>query len=441
MAVFEGAVRPDDVAAVTGHPDPLEVLCRLAEGSLLVAHTSGSHGRFGMLRTIRDRAAHLLAERGRVGELTRRHARHVAGALAEADRDLRGPGESEARARIEELLDEARSAQAWAARHDLALALRLCGSLYLFGQSGLRDELLGWSAGLADRVDESGGRDGALVLTAAAQRAVNAGDLPAALDLARRAVALSDDGGTRALACELVSDVHLFSGRLDDARSSARAGLAAAEEAGDAHGVVASLVNLALVASYGGDHAGAQRVLAAAPADPALSPSDRAWLRYSEGEVVLDRDPDRALAALDDAATLAGAVGNRYLSGVARVSATSLRARVGDPEPALRSFVEVIEHWRGRGDQPHQLTTLRNLVVLLQRLDAAPEVAELLGAVEGGEVAPTFGEEAARLDSARTWVVERLGAGEADRRAGTGRARTVDEAAEAALGWIATLRG
>ena len=177
-------------------------------------------------------------------------------------------------------------------------------------------------------------------------------------------------------------------------------------------------------------------MLAAEGRDLVLGPSDRAWLRYGEGEVVLDRDPARALAALDEAVALGDSVGNRYVSGVARVSATSLAARAGHVDTALRSFLEVIEHWRGQGDQPHQLTTLRNLVVLLQRLDLPVEAAELLGAVEGGDVAPTFGEEAARLQAARTWVTERLAPGEVERRLAVGAARTVDDAAVAALGWL-----
>jgi predicted ATPase/DNA-binding SARP family transcriptional activator len=437
LTTFEGPVDVADVAAVTGRPDPAEGLAALAERSLLVVDASGRRARFGMLRTIRDQAARLLPD-DRRGPLSHRHAHHVAEALAVADAGLRGPTELAAHARIDELLVEARAAQAWASRHDPALAARLTGALCLFGQSRRRDEVLSWSSSLIEQVGAgSVGPDGALALVAAAQRHVNRGDLGAGLALARRAVALAaPHPSAQAMAHEVVGDVLIFRGQLAEAEAEAHAGLAVARRSGDAHGEVANLVNLALAAAYGGDHERAGQVLLAAPDEAACSPSDRAWLRYALGEVALDRDPDRALGALDEAVALADAVGNRYVGGVARVSATSLRARCGDPASTLAAFASVIEHWRGEGGGPHQVTTLRNLVVLFQRLGDAAAAAELLGAVRPSPSSPTYGEEAARLDHARAWAVAELGPVEAERCSGTGAARTTDEAAVAALARI-----
>lgn len=441
MAVFDGAVRAADVSAVTGRSDAADLLERLALRSLVVVDTSGSHARFGMLRTVRDLIRQKLAGTARGDELARRHAGHVAGAVAEADRELRAPGEAGAHDRIEELLDEARAAQAWASSFAPGLAEELCGALLLFGQSRRRDEVLSWSTALASRIGpDRSGVSVAQVLTAAAQRAVDGGDLDAALDLARKAVAATTDPAVQALAHEVASDVHLFSGRLDEAARAGAAGLAAARSAGDLHGQVANLINVALAASYRGDHVVAADTLAQAPERSSLAPSDQAWLLYAQGEVVMDRDPLRALESLDAAVTLGSSVGNRYVSGVAMVSATSLRARAGERRTALETFASVIDHWRGQGNLPYQLTTLRNLVVLLQRMGAAPQAAELLGAVGDGSVAPTFGEEAERLDRARAWLHDQMSRDELRRLTARGAARTVDQAAVAALEWIADLR-
>lgn len=442
MAIFEDAVRPDDVAAVTGCADALDVLSRLAERSLLVVDVSGDQARFRMLHTIRDSARRLLAGSGRSGELSARHAEHVAATLAQANLDLRGMREPEAHARIEDLLVEARAAHTWAAQHNPALAQRLCGALFLFGQSRCRDEVLGWSDSLVSQLDRVvDGPSGALVLVAAAQRAVNRGDVATAMSLAEHAVGVASDtpgaSGAEAQAYEIVSDIHMFSGRLADAAQAARSELAAARRAGDPHCLTGSFLNMAISVAYGGDYEQAERLLAEAPDDEGFAPSDKAWLRYGRGEVILDRDPPRALAALDEAIVLSDSVGNRYVGGVARVSATSLRARADDPEAALGPFAAVINHWRGQGNGPLQATTLRNLVVLFHRLGAAPEVAQLLGSTQRGAVAPTFGDEARRLDEAREWATAQLGDTEAAHQVAVGGARGLEEAAIAALGWIA----
>lgn len=442
MSVFEGAIRAEDVAAVTGRRDPLDLLAHLAERSLLVAETSGQRSRFSMLRTIRDRARELATDAGRAPDLAARHAEHVTAVLVEADRELRTPHEKEADTRIRELLPDARAAYVWAIEHDAALAARLSGALLLFGQSRRRDEVLGWSSALVPRLDPSiDAHSRASVLSAAAQQTVDRGNVTLALDLAERAaqVAAGDQhaSSAEAMAYEIVSDIHLFAGRLAESIRAAEAGREAAERSGDPHTMCSNLLNIVMASAYGGDFDRADRVLSGVPDDAVLAPSDRAWVRYGRGEVILDRDPTRALALLDEAIALADSVGNAYVGGVARVSATSLRARAGDPEAALGPFAETINHWRAQSNSPFQATTLRNLVVLLQRLGAAPEVVELLGSTQSGSVSPTYGDEARRLADARGWAESQLGADEVERCFTAGAGRSLEEAAVLALEWIA----
>ncbi|MDQ3944281.1 MAG: transcriptional regulator, partial [Actinomycetota bacterium] len=316
---------------------------------------------------------------------------------------------------------------------DPPLAVRLSAALHLFAQSRLRDEPLAWAVAL---VDDLGAEPGSgLVLASAAQRSVNAGDLRQAQGLAERGASVAGSAVEALYALEVLADVHLYAGRLDQSSEAARRMLAAAEEVGDAHAAMSARANLALAAAYGGRFGEAEAALGGSwEAPPA--PSDHGWLAYAEGEVILDRDPVRALALLDRAVMLADSVGNRYLGGVARVSACSLRARVGDPGEAIGAFAAVIDHWRRQAARTHQLTTLRNLVGLLSRIGSARQAAQLLGAVENDRVAPTFGEEAARLAAARRWVMESLGHDEAGRCLAAGAALSLDDAALIALTWL-----
>ncbi|HEX2041312.1 MAG TPA: BTAD domain-containing putative transcriptional regulator [Acidimicrobiales bacterium] len=440
LSVFVGTADATDIAAVTGRSDVLEALCRLAERSLVVAHPDEPRARFGMLATIRAQAAQRLAVSGKEDVLRRRHAEHFAEVAASADRKLRTPDEGGAHGRLQGVVDELRAAHQWSRTRDLALAARVSSALHLFAQSRLRDEPLGWATALAaGSLDSVPGNVAAAVLASAAQRAVNTGHLGRARQLAERGIAAAGTAPERVYPLEVLADVHLYEGRLEASVAAAGEALAAGRQSADPHCLVASAVGLALPSAYAGRLDAAERALETEVDRRELAPSDRGWLAYAEGEVVLDRDPVRALAALDRAIALADAVGNRYLGGVARVSACSLRARAGDPDEALGAFTSVIEHWRRQSMLKHQLTTLRNLTVLLERIGALPEAAELLGTVQGDAVAPTYGEEAVRLAEIRARVVKVLGDTEGNRRLASGAARTIDDAAVVALDWLGRL--
>jgi tetratricopeptide (TPR) repeat protein len=173
--------------------------------------------------------------------------------------------------------------------------------------------------------------------------------------------------------------------------------------------------------------------------EASLSPSEQGWLAYTRGECILDRDPPAALAHLDRAIERADTAGNRYLAGVARVSASSLQARTGEPEAALAAFGRVVDHWRRETTVSFLVTTLRNLVVLLARLGAAEETAELAGALATDAAGPTYGDEAARLAAARAWAEDQLGAIRFAKHTTRGQARSVVEAGAVAAEWIERL--
>lgn len=439
LATFAGPVGVDDVGAVTGRstllgrPELLEALRQLAERCLVVVDTEAPRARYGMLSTIRTHAAGRLAGTPRGAQLARRHAEHLVAVAATADRELRSPAEGAAHTRFEELIDEFRIAHARIRSSDPPLACELSTALHLFAMSRQRDEPLSWAYELITGLD-TGSPRAAGPLASAAVRAATAGELIRAQELAERALAAAGSGPERVRPLEVLSDIHLYAGRLDASVAAARELLVVARATADAHGTVIATQNLACAQAYAGGPEQAEQVLRTErPPDAELAPSDLGWLAYAEGEVVLDRDPQRALPALDRAIALGDSVGNRFLAGAARLSACSLRSRCGDAAEALAAFAAVIDHWRRQGDLVHQLTTLRNLAVLLQRVDAAPEAAELLGAVDAATLSPTFGAEAARLTVVRDWVLTALGEAAAGRHLQAGATLDVAAAADVAL--------
>jgi hypothetical protein len=206
----------------------------------------------------------------------------------------------------------------------------------------------------------------------------------------------------------------------------------------DRHYLAIAFSGEVLSAAYGGPAMSDYEIKLARLTDGALSPSGRGWIEYTRGELCQAHDPHRALVHYSDALAAARSVHNRYIEGAAIVSACSLRARVGDPREALDAFAEAIRHWIRLASTAQQLTTLRNLAVLLQRLDAPEQLAELLGAVDRGNV-PTYGEEAGRLSAARAWAEKKLGPQRFEELSAVGAAQDVTAAASTALHLIEEL--
>jgi hypothetical protein len=131
---------------------------------------------------------------------------------------------------------------------------------------------------------------------------------------------------------------------------------------------------------------------------------------YLLGEVLLDHDPPRALSLLDDSLEHAAGVGNNFLLGVAGVSATTLRARHGDPQQALGRFPDLIDLWDRAGNWTQQWTMLRSLVATLVRLGRDEPAAVLYGALSASPTAaPVYGGDAERLARAVETMERRAG--------------------------------
>ncbi|HET6835344.1 MAG TPA: BTAD domain-containing putative transcriptional regulator [Acidimicrobiales bacterium] len=437
LSVFAGSFRPDDAVAVLGSPGVATTLRSLVDRSLVRIDRTGPGTRYALLQTVHDFASGRLASNGREPDLARRHALRFLEVAEHADRQLRTAEEATGLAQIEAAFADIRVAHRWARGHNPALAGRLSAALHLYAYRGLIDEPLRWAELTIQLVpDDDPTRP--VLLASAATRAINRGDLEEARAIAQRAVALAGSGPAAMPALEALGDACLYLGRLDESRAAAEELARRAEAVGDMHSHVLGRVNAALAPRYGGQAIGPEAIADLPARLSDLSPTSRAWIAYTNGELIGDRAPDTALAHYQEAIRLARSVDSRFAEGVALVSACALQARAGDVPGALAQFAEVIDHWAKLADNTHQLTTLRNLAVLLQRAGAPQAAAELLGALERDD--STYGEEAERLEAVREWARAQLGDDVFATHVASGRERDVTAAAAWALDVLADLR-
>ena len=202
--------------------------------------------------------------------------------------------------------------------------------------------------------------------------------------LAERALRSTDPEAV-AVALEALADIAMYQGDLSRCRSLGRRLQDVGGCAGDDHAVALGHVDEALALAYAGDPGAALDVLGRFEWS-GRAPSDQAWFHHAEGEAHARADPDPAVAAFEAAIELADGVGNRFLSGVARVSAASVYGRSADPDRALRAFPRLIADWQRRGNLTHLVTSLRNVTELFVRVGAHDAAAELFGALHGRDL-------------------------------------------------------
>lgn len=439
FSIFSGPVGADDLPAAIEADEPLVVVRDLAERSLVTVHADGgARARYGSLQTIRQFGRERLRAQDRTDVVSGRHARWFTDAAEAAAVAFDGVHELDAAVRIDTILDELRAAHTWACRNDLALAMRLSHALFQPAFQGLRLEIFEWSLALADVIspDDHGA---ARLYGEVALGLTLLGRIDEAHSWAERALACPGQEMHRQAAYGTLADIALYGGDLERSVVLARAHDELAERHGTQTERAYGKVSVALPLAYLGRD---EEAIATIPAQPpsAASPTALAWLAYGRGEVLLDRDHDSALGELDRAVALADSVGSHFLSGVAQISAASLRARTGDTEGAVGAMYLTIDRFTARGNATHLHTALRNLPTLLVRLDEWSGAAEMLGGLSAVSISPTYGDEAERLTAAERAVRSALDDDDFARAYRRGAARGLDETAGVALTLLDALR-
>ncbi|PSL04622.1 putative ATPase [Haloactinopolyspora alba] len=441
LAVFAGAVPLASVEAVCSaghlpHTAIAGLLGELVDKSMVVVQRDGEDVRYRLLDTMRDFGLRRLEDRGLADALRRAHAAHHVTLAETQARRSRGPEEPEAAEVITRAMDDLRAAHAWAvAAEDVDTALRLPAALADEVFFRLRDEVTTWArravalAGAGDHPAHAG------ALATAAWGATSRDECERAVREAQTSLAEVEPGGAVALlALGALGTAALYQGRLAEVLALTDRQEVPAVALDDDFRLTYAWVCRVLGHLYRGE---TEEAAAGVPqlrriAERSGSPTMRAFSRYCDGEVHLERDPDRATASLEEAVALARSVNNRLIEGVSLVCLASSQGRRGQVREALHAFRDVVVHWRQVGDHTHQLTAVRNLVELLAEMEADEPAAVLYGAVTSGDT-PTYGLEAQRLTRAWQRVEERLGHETADALAERGQRLGVRRVGDEAL--------
>ncbi len=419
VSVFAGSFRLADVeallagvpSAASGPGDLVADLASLIEQSMITR--TADTGTSLVLETLRTYGRERLAAGPRGDAVARAHAELYARIAEDGFPDLYGPSHLAQLARLEAAMEELRTAFWWSVPRDLPLAGRLVGNLAVLVEHKLVGEVAGWADQLIAAAGGHGPQPSARVFAVAASGQRFGGNLGRAATLARQARDLAGDDVPGAVyAISMLSETDFFAGDLDAVPRHRDDAQARAGDDPRVRPMLAMLDGAVLLAEgYGGEVTAAARArdlqaLAHRHGWPVVA----AWATYVRGELLRDRDPEQADGLLEEALRQARDLDERYLYGVALVSAASIRSRHGDPEQARQLFVEVVRHWRGQGNWTHQWTTLRNVLDLWVRTGRTEPAAVLAEALlDSGRAATGYGADAARLTDSAAALARELG--------------------------------
>ena len=407
LSVFAGTFDLATAEAVCDVADVPGRVVDLVDRSLVHRVSDGGPARFHLLETVRTFTAARLATSDAHRRTVERFVRAHVELAERIDQGLRGPDEGAWADVLDRQLPNLEAAHGHAQQlGDVDAVVRIAVAPYLVVYHRLRADVGVWAERalpMAQRVDHP------LTPAVAAVVALNRlyrGDLDGVADLLRDP---PDDPVARH-AHEVLGDLHLYRGELDAGLAHFRTAEDLARRVGDDFTVLHSRMSQSMIIGYLGHLDEGLELIDAVRREASATrvPMVAAWCDFTEGELLAESQPQRALELVDRMVEVADRAGWRMGAGVARLTASSLRARVADPADAVPGFERLIRHWDRVGDETHQWTTLRNLIELLTRLGAHAPAARLLGAVSTA-TRPTFGPERRRLEEARDAMRARLG--------------------------------
>ena len=438
LSVFAGTFDLEAAEAVCDVADVAGGVIDLVDRSLVHRAPDDGRARFHLLETVRAFAAERLAASDVQHDTVERFVHHHAQLAERIDAGLRGPDEGTWAELLDTQLPNLQAAHSHALqRGEVDAAVRIAVAPHLFVYHRLRADVGAWAEATLPMARRAEHPLTPAVVALVALNRLHRGDLDGAETLL---VDLPDDPVARH-AHEVRGDLHLYRGELDAALAHFETAERLARHVGDRFTVLHSRMSQGMILGYLGRTEDGLRLIAAVRREAAATrlPMVGVWCDFTEGELLAESQPERALELVDRVVAAADRAGWRMGAGVGRLTASSLRARTADPADAVPGFERLIRHWDRVGDETHQWTTLRNLVELLTRLGAHAPAARLLGAV-GTATRPTFGAEQQRLEEARDTMRAHLGE-EADALISAGQQADLDAAVELGLDTLRQLRG
>ncbi len=370
LAAAEAVAAGDDLEGFTVD----DLLFRLVEKSLVVAVTGPTTTRYRLLETIRDYASDRLLESGEHEGVSQRHGRYFLLLAEELGPGLQGPEEVAHKARIEQDLDNLRTALRWAIdAGDADAALRLVDAL---SNAGAIRSPYGTLPLEAAKMPQATGHPLVPVALASGAAALSAqGDNEQALAIAEAAVEAAEEGrgtpiGNRALGHTYsnVAMVGQMAGRTERFREMAEIWLEVGRALNDDHETSQALniIGSLLVDEREAIKA-CERSLELARRLGA--PSRIAYASIALGSRLITVDVERAERVLTEAVSAATAVGNGWIDQWGATNLGLLRAGKGDLIGATSTMVEITERGLRRGDHFSVGISIGQIGLLLAALD------------------------------------------------------------------------
>ena len=390
-SVFAGSFSLAAATAVCGQDaqgnldefEILDVLDSLVRKSLINVDRTSEELRYSMLETIRQFAEERLAESGE-GETTReRHAVFFADQSEAAFELFRSPREAIIYRFVDDEIANLRAAFRWAVDRERGdPAIRIAACVHQAARFRLRTETFGWAAEVADMARKIAHRKLPLVLTMAADSAWGMGQLEEAKEYGREAIALANDERFEPIvwADADLAQIAAFEGDVEGAIDLLRKGAAHPADRRDRL-VLACLISMA---GFVGHNLPADEIRESLSQITAAGmPTAMAFALAGKGAIVAQDDTAAGIDLYHEVIDMLASCGDRLLEQTVQGQLVSLLARSEDPDPALASFVAIVNDWQICGDTL-LAPGIGHLVVLLARLGHNDGAARLYGAVTRG---------------------------------------------------------
>lgn len=408
LSVFAGGFDSSAVRAVclSGDAalDGADLLVGLVDKSMVI-FDGPSSSRYRLLEPLREYGLERLTERGGLRDAEHRHYEWFRSRAMQASSELNGPEEGRWATRIGEDFDNFRAAFLVAIRNENADgALSLVASLRENAFREIKYEVTKWAE---TAVALEGAEDGSCLSTVLGVVSYGAfvhGDMPRAIELARRALAVPGESGLSesGLPERVLSNALFYMEKTDEAVVWMDRMVLSGRTSGDTAQTAHALYMSSVAQTSIGDAIGGA-VLAGEAREAAMScgsPTAMAQAAYALGLALEQERPDEALQQLERACRHAADAGNRWLEAFALTEVYSLKAKSGELHEALVGYAEVIETWYRGGDWANQYLSLRgvfSIFVEIGRHEAGAVLHGALAAVGASQAMPIVPAEAERL--------------------------------------------
>jgi predicted ATPase len=416
-----------------GQPEVVDLLGRLVDQSLIVAHDDGDSTRYGLLETIRHYARQKIAASGDLDAAARRYAEHFATVAAAIGEGMRGPDEPAWVARFDVELDNLRAVVAWAiAQFEADLAVRILAPLQLHGT---RVDYV--SARWAQPVAELPGAGAhplyPAVLAHTGWAQAISGELQQALETCRRAVAQAEGSALPPMLQCRVRAAHAgtanYLGLNEEAAEACRRWVEHARAGGGDYELAQALNMSAMPALTLGDITGATMMTKESLliARRVANPTSLCYASMCSAMVHMGTDPGSAIRLLHDGLAAAEVARNQLGTGICLQSLAVAHAHQEEWAEAAVYSARSIQQYHRAGDRHLFRACLPLAAAVLANLGDDEGAAVLSEAADPLPIPNARWREL--LGASLEAVRHRLGATEFAAAAARGRAMDDDELA------------